>query len=102
MGSISRYTTLTDGVPPDTSYLTSNDGYLHVYNCGPQMLVANYTTADSPSAPSDGIPMPPGEWTLLPADQEDGAERIAFAPVPLTDGFSSGSGTWAGMLIWTT
>jgi hypothetical protein len=103
MGNISHYTSLTNGVPSGTSYLTSNDNYLHVYNIGPQALIANYTDASSPAAPSagtgGGIPVPVGRWTLLPADLSGGSLRIAFAPVSLSDGF--GGPDWDGMWIWT-
>lgn len=99
MGTIAQYSTLTNGVPTGSSYLTSGDSYLHVYNQGPQILIANYTEASSPSAPANGVPIPVGKWTLLPADQESASLRLAFAPVSLSDGFVPAD--WDGMWIWT-
>jgi hypothetical protein len=83
------------------AYLTSNDGYLHVWNAGPALLVANLTSASSPSPPTDGLPVPVGAWTVLPADEAEGSERIAFAPILGADGIIPAEDNWAGMRLWT-
>jgi hypothetical protein len=100
MGTISHYGTLTNGVPPSTTYLTSNDGYLHVWNYGPEALFANYTSAASPSAPTDGIPVPAGKWVILPADTSGAGQRLAFGVT--VDSYPGGGTGWQGMHIWVT
>jgi hypothetical protein len=99
MATIYWYSSLINGVPPSTTYLTSNDEYLHVWNYGPDPLFANYTTESSPSAPTSGIPVPAGQWVLLPADIYDSGERLAFGYVA---GGQPGEPNWLGMHIWVT
>jgi len=84
------------------SAITSNDGYLHVWNAGPALLIANLTSSSSPAPPTDGIAIPVGEWVLLPADQSGGSERIAFAPVLGANGLAPSEDSWQGMRLWTT
>lgn len=77
MATISNYNFL--GLDPiGTTYLTSGDGYLHVYNWGPVDLIAAYISILDPVAPSTGAPVKAGEWTLLPADTEGAETRLAF------------------------
>lgn len=97
MGTIYSYTVLSNGVPAGSSYLTSNDGYLHVWNYGPDDLFANYTIASSPTAPTFGIPVPAGQWVVLPADTYGGEERLAFGYVV---GGQPSEPNWLGMHVW--
>jgi hypothetical protein len=70
----------TTGLIAGSSGLFSSDPYVHMYNWGPGDLIANMTETASPAAPTNiGIPVKAGEWTLLPADEQGGPQRIAFA-----------------------
>jgi hypothetical protein len=102
MATIYFFEEFTNGIPTGApSYLTSADGYLHIFNYGPQILYANYTSTTSPVAPAEntggGIPIKPSEWTLVPADTSGGSERIAFAVAA----DQQRSLSWSGMHIWT-